>query len=216
MERLMLVVLGGLLALDETSLGQFMISRPLVSATLAGWLLGDPAAGFLVGAVLECLYLPKLHVGGARFPDSAPAGVTAAAVAANPTGAGAAVIAVVAGLLIGEVGSRVVVLHRRAAGRLVPECGDGVNAAHVTRSHLSLIALDAVRGSAVTALGVFLVAPLAIELGMGWPLSASATAAFLWVVAAAGLGVLWASTGLGRRGSVLLGLGLAIAGLGLL
>ncbi|MED5200176.1 MAG: hypothetical protein VYB51_10255 [Gemmatimonadota bacterium] len=40
-----LAILGGLLALDATSVGQFMISRPLVAGTLAGWWLGDPGVG---------------------------------------------------------------------------------------------------------------------------------------------------------------------------
>ena len=218
MERLTLSLLGGLLALDETSLGQFMVSRPVVAATLAGWLLGDPASGFLVGAILECLYLPKLHVGGARFPDSAPAAVTAAVVAADPTGAGAGavVVGIVAGLVVGEIGSRSSVLHRRIAGRIVPDRSDRVTAGAVTRSHLLLIVMDGVRGTAVTAVGVFAIVPVAALLAGGWPLSAPTTAALLWVVAAGGLGVLWGGTGLGRRGVALLGLGLAVATLGLL
>ena len=62
----------------------------------------------------------------------------------------------------------------------------------------------------------FLVAPVAIELSRDWPFSVANTAALLWVVAAGGLGVLWGGTGLGRRGALLLGLGLLVAAVGLL
>ena len=44
-----LALLGSWAALDGTSIGQIMVSRPIVSATLAGWLVGDPATGLLVG-----------------------------------------------------------------------------------------------------------------------------------------------------------------------
>ena len=55
-DLLPLVLLGGVLALDATSVGQFMFSRPLVAGALAGWVVGDAALGLSVGVVLE-LYL---------------------------------------------------------------------------------------------------------------------------------------------------------------
>ena len=39
-----LALLGGMLGLDVVSFPQAMISRPLVAATLAGALVGDPGA----------------------------------------------------------------------------------------------------------------------------------------------------------------------------
>ena len=75
-----LVVLGGLLALDATSVGQFMISRPLVAGTLTGWWLGDPALGLEIGAILELFHLAGVPAGGSRVPDTGPASVVAVAV----------------------------------------------------------------------------------------------------------------------------------------
>ncbi len=50
---LILVALGGVLAVDAVSWPQVMISRPLVSATSAVGYWRNPSAGFLVGALLE-------------------------------------------------------------------------------------------------------------------------------------------------------------------
>ena len=65
-EVLVLALLGGVLALDGTSLGQFMVSRPLVACVLAGLVAGDPAAGAMAGLVLEALHIAVLPVGAAR------------------------------------------------------------------------------------------------------------------------------------------------------
>jgi mannose/fructose/N-acetylgalactosamine-specific phosphotransferase system component IIC len=52
-----LTLLGAVVALDATSFGQLMLSRPLVAGTLAGALVGLPLEGALVGAMLEALSL---------------------------------------------------------------------------------------------------------------------------------------------------------------
>ena len=79
MSLLWISLLGGVLALDATSVGQFMVSRPLVCGLLAGWVLGDPATGLLVGALLELYLLVSFPSGGARFPEGATATVVAVA-----------------------------------------------------------------------------------------------------------------------------------------
>ncbi len=83
MEIAQVSLLGGLLALDATSVGQFMVSRPLVAGALIGWLLGDPPLGFTIGAVLELYLLVSFPTGGSRFPEGATATVVAAASAAG-------------------------------------------------------------------------------------------------------------------------------------
>jgi mannose/fructose/N-acetylgalactosamine-specific phosphotransferase system component IIC len=41
------------MALDAAAVGQFMVARPLVAATLGGLVAGDPVAGALAGILLE-------------------------------------------------------------------------------------------------------------------------------------------------------------------
>lgn len=216
MEPLSLIVLGGLLALDETSLGQFMVSRPIVAGALAGWLLGDPLTGFAVGGVIECLYLPRLHVGGARFPDGVPAAVTAAAVSAHAPDAGTLAIAVVAGLVVGELGGRTIVMQRRLLGRVVPERGDPeITPGKVERSHLLAVSLDGLRGAVVTAVGIGLMAPLATALAAASAAPGRSadqlTASALWILAALGAGMLWRGRAWRARDLAFLAAGAAAA-----
>ena len=49
-QLLPLAMLGAVLGLDVVSFPQAMISRPIVAATAAATLLGDPGRGLLVGA----------------------------------------------------------------------------------------------------------------------------------------------------------------------
>jgi hypothetical protein len=69
---LLLAGIGGLLALDGSGVGQVMISRPLVAATIGGWLAGMPAEGAMIGLVLEALHLSVLPFGAATVPESGP------------------------------------------------------------------------------------------------------------------------------------------------
>src|SRR6187549_2171976 len=117
-ELLVLSLLGGLLALDGTSVGQFMFSRPMVAGTLAGGLIGAPMEGFLVGALLEIYLLVSFPVGGSRFPEGGPAAVVAAAATDAP---GGLALGVGMGLLWGQVGGLSVTALRMANARLAPD-----------------------------------------------------------------------------------------------
>jgi mannose/fructose/N-acetylgalactosamine-specific phosphotransferase system component IIC len=51
-QLLPLVLLGAVFGLDVVSFPQAMISRPIVAATAASTLLGNPLPGLIVGATL--------------------------------------------------------------------------------------------------------------------------------------------------------------------
>ncbi len=72
---------GGFVSLDTTALMQVMLSRPLVSCSVIGLILGNFPLGFLVGIVSELLYISELPVGAARFAESNVGSTTAAAIA---------------------------------------------------------------------------------------------------------------------------------------
>jgi len=74
--------LGGLIGLDRTALGQFMISQPVVAAPLTGWALGDLNAGLIIGGILELLWVMDLPIGTFVPADSTVTAVAATAVAA--------------------------------------------------------------------------------------------------------------------------------------
>jgi PTS system mannose-specific IIC component len=155
MEIVQLTVLGGLLGLDGTSVGQFMLSRPLVAGALVGWVLGDPVLGFAVGAILELYLLVSFPTGGSRFAEGATAAVVAVASAAGSTAPGALPLAVAVGLVWGQLGGFSITALRHANSRLVPEPGRAPRGAFdVTLAHLAALALDFARGAVVTLPGV--------------------------------------------------------------
>lgn len=78
-----LVVLWGVVTgLDLVSVLQGLLSRPLVAASVAGWLMGNGTAGLLAGMVLELYALDVLPIGAARYPDWSVASVAGGAAAA--------------------------------------------------------------------------------------------------------------------------------------
>ena len=67
---------GGLLSLDVSAWGQIMVSRPIVSAPLIGFLLGDFRTGLIIGAILELIWINVKSVGAAIPPDATIVAVT--------------------------------------------------------------------------------------------------------------------------------------------
>ncbi len=215
---IVLVVLGGLLALDAVSWPQVMVSRPLISGTLGGWLLGDASAGFLVGALLELMSLRHPPFGAARYPDTGPAGLVAGAAyaAAGTASLGSLVAAILAGWGIGWIGAVSVQLRRRGNERLF--AAEQVLAARpelLERRHRMAIRLDAVRGALLTA-GFVLPAILAAVWSVDQPAVAAGTAlgaAMLVTALAAAAGAGGRTSSSGLRGWPLLVAGAAAGAL---
>jgi mannose PTS system EIIC component len=123
-----LSVVGGLLHLDRTAAFQFLISRPLVSSTVTGLILGDVKTGLMIGLVLELLWLGTQPLGTALPPDD-----TIVAVAAPAAG-------IIAGRLLGSteaslLGLAVLVsLPLSEGGRLVDSTARKINGIFLTRA----------------------------------------------------------------------------------
>ncbi|MBZ0253498.1 MAG: PTS sugar transporter subunit IIC [Candidatus Methylomirabilis sp.] len=76
----MIGLLGGVLFLDRTAVGNVMISRPIVAGPAMGLLVGEPWAGLWVGALFEMLWIGAAPIGAFLPPDDTPAtGATVAA-----------------------------------------------------------------------------------------------------------------------------------------
>ncbi len=69
MDLIGLSAISGLLLLDTTAVLQSLISQPLVSGMLLGWLTGDLYTGMQIGFLLQLLWLGELPVGAARIPE---------------------------------------------------------------------------------------------------------------------------------------------------
>lgn len=173
-----LVALGTLLGLDAVTVGQTMLSRPLVGATLAGAICGDVAMGGIAGVLLEAVALETLPVGASRYPDWAPAGIAAGALAAVGRPAVPSVaLAVLLGIGVAWMSGRSMVVLRHANGRRIAAHQGALDAGEPgvpARLVLAGVAGDALRSALMAALAVALV-PLGAWVARRWELDPFST-----------------------------------------
>lgn len=84
MSNLTTAFLLGLIAFiaqSEFALGTSLLSRPIVTASLAGLVLGDLKAGVMMGASLELAFMGMFSVGASIPPDPVSAGILGAGLA---------------------------------------------------------------------------------------------------------------------------------------
>jgi hypothetical protein len=162
----MLSLLGGLVALDATALGQVMVSRPLVAAGLAGAVAGNLEGGIVVGVLLEALHLAVLPVGASRYPEAGPAAVAAAGAYAGATESNVALLASVLFMFAwGFLGGRTVEWMRRTNASLAVPPPGPVEPSRVERLHLRALAFDFARATALTLAGLVVLGTLLETLG---------------------------------------------------
>lgn len=114
-----------LTGLDRVALLQFMISRPIVAAPLAGWIMGNPLVGLEVGVLLELLWLGRLPVGASIPPDDTQVaiGATVLAFSMEPllgmSGMPIVILCVLTAIPLGKFGQLFDRLARHANGFLL-------------------------------------------------------------------------------------------------
>ncbi|MGI8546677.1 MAG: PTS sugar transporter subunit IIC [Gemmatimonadaceae bacterium] len=190
-------LLGGLLGLDMVSFPQVMLSRPLVSATLAGALVGRASAGLLIGIVLELIALETLPFGASRYAEWGTAGAVGGAVYAgqHAGAAGALPVATFAALATAVFSSRSMVwlrmwnarAARRMRGAIEAGSADAVNAVQ-----LRGLGMDYFRGTAVTFIALAVLYPLSELLVALWRTDAVHSRAVVTALAATvAAGAIW-------------------------
>jgi mannose/fructose/N-acetylgalactosamine-specific phosphotransferase system component IIC len=115
-------VAAGVIGLDRTAAGQFMISQPIVAGPLAGLLLGDFTAGCIIGLTVELVWVLDLPVGTFVPADTTVITIASVGIAAFAgTGAGLSAIgfSILFTLLMVPVAMRADQLVRNANGRIV-------------------------------------------------------------------------------------------------
>ncbi len=208
-------VLGGLVGLDGTSVGQFMVSRPLVVGTLTGWLSGEPLLGAAIGVVLEIYLLVSFPTGGSRFPEGATATVVAVGAAGAGAGPEALALGVAVGLVWGHVGGFSITWLRRLNAALVPhERQPPPSARRLMTLHVVTVGADFVRGALVTAVGLWVGVFVVGGMAPIWPLDAAASVGLVLVGASVSLGILLRDFGGFKNHRVRLVVGIALGLLG--
>ena len=203
-----LALLGALLGLDVVSFPQAMISRPLVAATAAATLLGDPARGLLVGATLEMFALETLPFGASRYPEWGSAAVVSGGLFAvhGDTTPGGLTFAVLAGLTVAWIGGWSMVQLRKFNASLARRRHDAVASGSkrvVEGLQVFGLTADLVRGGALTALGLGALRPIQRYVLDTWGsdprvsraivvgIAASVAAGAVWKVVHAAPGARW-------------------------
>ena len=214
MELLRLGLVGGLLGLDGTSAGQFMVSRPLVAGAVAGWVVGDPLTGIAVGAVLELYLLVAFPTGGSAFPEGATATVVAVGTATAFDVPGALPVGLALGLVWGQVAAVSITWHRKGVTRLVPDPGAPVRPSRIGPTLGLAVGLDFVRGAVVTVSGLAL-GLLALGPWMAaWPLEAEASTGLVLVGGAVSAGILLHDLGGPRARGLWIAVGMVLGAAG--
>jgi len=181
-----LLAWGVVAGIDLVSVLQVMVARPLVAATVAGALVGEPVTGVLVGMMLELFALDVLPVGGARYPDYGPAAVagTVAAAGGGPETLG---VGVVVGLVVADAGDWSIQVLRRWNTTRVRAAAAPLDAGDfnvIQRIQLAGIARDALRAFLLTTAGL----ALALAAHRWSPVSPRAGVLLTAVLAGIGLG----------------------------
>lgn len=79
---------AGVIALDFTACGPFMLSQPLVCGPLFGWMMGNVAVGIIVGGIMQLLWMDLSPI-GVGIPYDATASTILAVYWASLPGHGA-------------------------------------------------------------------------------------------------------------------------------
>jgi PTS system mannose-specific IIC component len=155
---LLLVGLWGVLVgIDMTSVAQTMLSRPLVAATVAGVILGDPAGGLMMGVLLELFALEVLPVGAARYPDCGLGAVAAVAVVAGSPGVLSTGLGGALGLAVAYLGGVAAHVTRMVNGADVVRNAAALDAGDksvIYWVHVRGVLRDCVRSMLVVAIGL--------------------------------------------------------------
>jgi mannose/fructose/N-acetylgalactosamine-specific phosphotransferase system component IIC len=167
------LLLGGIAVVDATPVAQTLVSQPLVTATVLGWLWHDWRTALEVGIVLQVLAASTLPVGARTPEDYAAGGVVGAGLALMLASGqafefareGCALVGVLAGLVAATGGIPLLRWQRRRNEGLARWCE-----AEITRGNEGALAA-AQRAGIVLAFAVG-VAYTAVCLGLGvWGLA---------------------------------------------
>lgn len=216
-----LALLGALLGLDVVSFPQAMISRPLVAATAAATLLGEPGRGLLVGATLEMFALETLPFGASRYPEWGSAAVVGGSlfVLHGDASPGSLTVAVLAALMCAWIGGWSMVQVRKLNAALARRWHDAlVSGSKRAVEGLQVFGLtaDFVRGGALTAITLAAFVPVQRFVLGAWHVDPRVSRAFVVAVAASvAAGAVWKVVHAAPGARWLLLAGIAI-GLGLL
>jgi mannose/fructose/N-acetylgalactosamine-specific phosphotransferase system component IIC len=165
LEILAISLWGGLVALDTTAALQILISHPLVSCSIVGLILGNFSLGFIIGIVLELVWLNEIPVGAAPFAEGNIGATVAASVAimtVEQTTRSSAVLflSLMIGVLISVIGGRLVIFIRSVNSNLYHQLisDKALSVKRIAQTHYAGIFFSFILGFFLTMTSVLLFA----------------------------------------------------------
>ncbi|OGC08575.1 hypothetical protein A2V82_14655 [candidate division KSB1 bacterium RBG_16_48_16] len=167
LEILAVSLWGGLVALDTTAALQILVSHPLVSCSVVGLILGNFPLGFMIGIVLELVWLNEIPVGAAPFAEGNIGATVAASVAimtVEQTARSGAVLflSLMIGVLVSVIGGRLVIFVRYVNSNLYHKLINvqSLSTRRIVRTHYSGIFFSFILGFLLTMTSVLLFAKI--------------------------------------------------------
>jgi len=171
LDYFLISIWGGMVALDTTAALQVLVSHPLVSCSLVGLMLGNFPLGFLVGLILELIWLNEMPVGAASFSEGNIGATVAAAVAILTAQQSDRIgvylpLALITAMVVSVIGGRMVVLMRQLNGRIYSRLIERQSPSppQVANSHHLCILMMFLSGVLLTLVSVFLFQTISVYL----------------------------------------------------
>lgn len=134
MDIALLSLIISVLALDTTIAFQVLVSSPLISCPLLGWLLGDVKLGFEMGFLFQLLWLGRIPAGATIIPEGNVAsmiGTSLMLLNANTLFPNTALTLVfLESILISYLGALMTITYRKVNGKLLDMAMREVERAH--------------------------------------------------------------------------------------
>ncbi len=164
--------LGAVVAVDGQSALHAIASQPLAVGTLAGWMIGEPGLGLVLGAYVQLVSSYATPGGRDAGPDVASGTIVGVVVAASfapavSTGRGHLALALLVALGVAALGSWSEKARREANRRLCDGAARGLReggSGALGRAQAAGLGISALRGAATVAIGS------AAGLALGRPL----------------------------------------------
>ena len=136
MDYLILALVGSIIILDTTVVIQSLISQPLISCTIVGYILGDIQLGIKIGFYLQLLWLSSIPVGAAIVPEGNVAAIIISTLIIKHSNLYGnfytiLVCSTIYGVFISYLGGQVVVLYRKTNILLVKKASTNIQAGKI-------------------------------------------------------------------------------------
>lgn len=123
MPNYLIALLIGFIGLDTTIAFQVLISQPIFSCSILGWIFGDPALGVEIGIMMQLLWINIIPSGATTFPEANIASMVTCAIALKFAQLGLPNLvftsAFIIGIIVSYAGDRLTIIDRKLNGKIL-------------------------------------------------------------------------------------------------